>query len=129
MTTPDAEPSRYFRDPIADVELDADFGTADTTELITSLLVIGQTRDGVARRLGIELAEVDQHVAHATAQAEAEALDEREWLAREQLRDLVRQTSSRDLSSHDVTRLSLLVDLAKLELGLIDAARRRAGVA
>lgn len=118
----------FDADPIAGVELDADFGTRNTTALITNLLVIGETRDDVAQRLGIARADVDDHVATATAQTEAEALNEREWIVRERLLDLVRQASRTDLASCDVTRLALLVDLAKLELALIARVRRDRGV-
>ena len=119
----------FDSDPFADVELDADFGTRDTAALITNLLVIGETRDDVGRRLGIPRADVDEHIATATAQTEAEALAEREWIVRERLLDLVRQASRTDLASHEVTRLALLLDIAKLELALIGWTRRRQGVA
>ena len=110
-------------------EIEDDFAPVDLTVAITQLLVRGETRDEIARRLRISRADVDMRIADATALAEAEALIEREWIVREKLRDLTRQASALDLPTYETTRLSLLLDLAKIELGLISWTRRRAASA
>ncbi|PZU44033.1 MAG: hypothetical protein DI566_13220 [Microbacterium sp.] len=116
-------------DDAPDGEIEDDFAPVDLTVAITQLLVRGETRDEIARRLRISRADVDMRIADATALAEAEALIEREWIVREKLRDLTRQASALDLPTYETTRLSLLLDLAKIELGLISWTRRRAASA
>lgn len=116
-------------DDAPDGEIEDDFAPVDLTVAITQLLVHGETRDEIARRLRISRADVDMRIADATALAEAEALIEREWIVREKLRDLTRQASALDLPTYETTRLSLLLDLAKIELGLISWTRRRAASA
>lgn len=112
-----------------DEEIEDDFAPVDLTVAITQLLVRGETRDEIARRLRISRADVDMRIADATALAEAEALIEREWIVREKLRDLTRQASALDLPTYETSRLGLLLDLAKIELGLISWTRRRAASA
>lgn len=107
------------RDPVADVELDDDFGTTDPAATITDLLVRGESRDRVADLLKITRADVDEHVATATASADALSLDEREWITRERLASLVRQASRTDLAAYEVARLAFLLDVAKVDLELI----------
>lgn len=116
-------------EPVADPEIEADFSPVDLTVAITGLLVRGETRDEIARQLRISRGDVDMRIADATALAEAEALIEREWIVREKLRDLTRQASAADLPTYETTRLGLLLDLAKIELGLIGWTRRRAASA
>lgn len=113
----------------SDEEIEDDFAPVDLTVAITQLLVRGETRDEIARRLRISRADVDMRIADATALAEAEALIEREWIVREKLRDLTRQASALDLPAYETSRLGLLLDLAKIELGLISWTRRRAASA
>lgn len=116
-------------DDAPDPEIEADFSPVDLTVAITGLLVRGETRDEIARQLRISRGDVDMRIADATALAEAEALIEREWIVREKLRDLTRQASAADLPTYETTRLGLLLDLAKIELGLISWTRRRAASA
>lgn len=105
-----------------------DFTPVDLTGAITAYLVRGETRDSIAAKLRISRLEVDARIADATGMSEAEALNEREWVVREKIRDITRQASAIELPSFETTRLALLLDLAKLELGLIGWARRRQGV-
>lgn len=108
-------------------DIDDDFTPIDLTVAITRLLVRGDSRDDVARQLRITRADVDARIAEATALAEAEALNEREWIVRERLLDLTRQASVVDLPEFETTRLTLLVELASFELALIARARRNSG--
>lgn len=110
-------------------DVETDFEPVDLTAAITGYLVRGETRDAIAAKLKISRLEVDARIADATGQSEAEALTEREWIVREKLRDLTRQASDAELAGYETARLALLLDLAKLELGLISWARRRQGVA
>ena len=110
-------------------EPEDDFAPLDLDVAITGHLVRGESRDSIAAKLRISRSEVDARIADATGMSEAEPLAEREWIVREKLRDLTRQASDRDLPSYETARLALLLDLAKLELGLIGWARRRQGVA
>lgn len=109
-----------------DDDLDEDFEPIDLNVAMTRLLVRGESRDDVAKALRMTRGEVDARIADATALAEAEAIAEREWIVRERLLDLTRQASAADLPSFETTRLAFLLDLAKLELGLIAWSRRRA---
>lgn len=111
---------------VADDEIDDDFEPVDLTVAITALLVRGESRDAIAKTLRVTRQDVDTRIAEATDLADAEALNEREWIVRERLLDLTRQASVPDLASYEATRLALLLDLAKLELGLIGWTRRRA---
>lgn len=109
-------------------EIDEDFAPVDVVETVIGLLVAGESRNAVARALRISREEVDARVAEATADAEAEALNEREFIVRERMQSLVRQSSAFGLPSTELDRLALLLALAKLELELIGWARRRQGV-
>lgn len=109
-------------------EIDEDFAPVDVVETVIGLLVAGESRNAVARALRITREEVDAKVAEATAEAEAEALNEREFIVRERMQSLVRQSSTFGLPSNELDRLSLLLALAKLELELIGWTRRRQGV-
>lgn len=114
-------------EPQGVADIDDDFTPIDLTVAITRLLVRGDSRDDVARQLRITRADVDARIAEATALAEAEALNEREWIVRERLLDLTRQASVVDLPDFETTRLTLLVELASFELALIARARRNSG--
>lgn len=109
-------------------EIDEDFAPVDLVETVIGLLVAGESRNAVARALRITREEVDAKVAAATAEAEAEALNEREFIVRERMQSLVRQSSTFGLPSNELDRLALLLALAKLELKLIGWARRQQGV-
>lgn len=109
-------------------ELEEDFAPVDLVEAVIGLLVAGESRNAVARALRITREEVDARVAEATAEAEAEALNEREFIVRERMQSLVRQSSTFGLPSNELDRLALLLALAKLELELIGWTRRRQGV-
>lgn len=109
-------------------EIDEDFAPVDVVETVIGLLVAGESRAAVARALRITRDEVDALVAEATAAAEAEALNEREFIVRERMQSLVRQSSTFGLPSTELDRLALLLALAKLELELIGWTRRRQGV-
>lgn len=110
-------------------EIDEDFAPVDLVETVIGLLVAGESRNAVARALRITREEVDAKVAAATAEAEAEALNEREFIVRERMQSLVRQSSTFGLPSTELDRLALLLALAKLELELIGWTRRQQGVA
>lgn len=110
-------------------DLDEDFEPVDLVEVVIGLLVAGESRNAVARALRITRDEVDARVAEATAEAEAEALNEREFIVRERMQSLVRQSSTFGLPSNELDRLALLLALAKLELELIGWTRRQQGVA
>lgn len=109
-------------------EIDEDFAPVDLVETVIGLLVAGESRNAVARALRITREEVDAKVAEAAAEAEAEALNEREFIVREKLRSLTRQSSTFGLPSNELDRLALLLALAKLELQLIGWTRRQQGV-
>ena len=109
-------------------EIDEDFAPVDLVETVIGLLVAGESRNAVARALRITREEVDARVAEATAEAEAEALNEREFIVRERMQSLVRQSSTFGLPSTELDRLALLLALAKLELELIGWTRRQQGV-
>lgn len=121
----EADPSRI--DDLDD-EIEEDFAPVDLVESVIGLLVAGESRNAVARALRITRDEVDARVAEATAEAEAEALNEREFIVRERMQSLVRQSSTFGLPSTELDRLALLLALAKLELELIGWTRRRQGV-
>lgn len=110
-------------------EIDEDFAPVDLVETVIGLLVAGESRNAVARALRITRDEVDAKIAEAAAEAEAEALNEREFIVRERMQSLVRQSSTFGLPSNELDRLALLLALAKLELKLIGWTRRRQGVA
>lgn len=121
----EADPSRI--DDLDD-GIEEDFAPVDLVESVIGLLVAGESRNAVARALRIPRDEVDAMVAEATAEAEAEALNEREFIVRERMLALVRQSSTFGLPSTELDRLALLLALAKLELELIGWTRRRQGV-
>ncbi len=110
-------------------EIDEDFAPVDLVDAVIGLLVAGESRNAVARALRITREEVDARIAEATAEAESEALNEREHIVREKLRSLTRQASAVELPSSEEARLALLLELARLELEMIAWARRRQGVA
>lgn len=110
-------------------EIEEDFAPVDLVESVIGLLVAGESRNAVARALRITREEVDARVAEATAAAEAEELNEREFIVREKLRSLTRQASAVELPGSEAARLGFLLALAKLELELIGWTRRRQGVA
>lgn len=112
-----------------DDDLDEDFAPVDLVETVIGLLVAGESRNAVARALRITRDEVDARVAEATAEAEAEALNEREYIVREKLRSLTRQASAVELPGSEAARLGFLLALAELELEMIAWTRRRQGVA
>ncbi|WP_298944172.1 hypothetical protein [uncultured Microbacterium sp.] len=118
---------RIDRDDDLD-EIEEDFAPVDLVESVIGLLVAGESRNAVARALRITRDEVDARVAEATAEAEAEALNEREFIVRERMQSLVRQSSTFGLPSNELDRLALLLALAKLELELIGWTRRQQGV-
>lgn len=118
---------RIDRDDDLD-EIEEDFAPVDLVESVIGLLVAGESRNAVARALRITREEVDARVAEATAEAEAEALNEREFIVRERMQSLVRQSSTFGLPSNELDRLALLLALAKLELELIGWTRRQQGV-
>lgn len=108
-------------------DVDDDFEPVDIDAVIALSLVRGDARDRIAEKLHIDRAEVDARIADATDVSEGESLIEREWIVHERLRDLTSQASDTDLASYETPRLSLLLELAKAELGLIESARRRQG--
>lgn len=112
-----------------DDDLYEDFAPVDLVESVIGLLVAGESRNAVARALRITREEVDARVAEATAEAEAEALNEREYIVREKLRSLTRQASAVELPGSEAARLGFLLALAELELEMIAWTRRRQGVA
>lgn len=110
-------------------EIEEDFAPVDLVEAVIGLLVAGESRNAVARALRITREEVDARVAEATAEAEAEALNEREYIVREKVRSLTRQASVVELPESEAGRLAFLLALAGLELEMIAWTRRRQGVA
>lgn len=108
--------------------IDEDFAPLDLAETVVGLLVAGESRNAVARALHISREEVDALVAEATAEAEAEEPREREFIVRERLQSLVRQSQGVELPSNELDRLELLLALTRLELKLIGWTRRRQGV-